>query len=278
MRLLDTYLKEVEREMTASKKGKVQALEVGEIVEIKDGVAILTGLEGATYGELVEFVGGTQGFIIDLLEDTVGVVVLGDYTHLRAGDTVRATRRELSIPVGEELIGRVVDPLAVPLDKGARLKSKESYPIEKVAPGVVDRTPVSVPLQTGIKAIDGLVPIGRGQRELIIGDRSTGKTTLCIDTILNQKGQDVICIYAAMGQKNSKVAAVVELLKKHNALDYTVVVSASASDSPAMHSALPWGSLPLVMKPLSYLHQFLPRPKTIYDSHPPLRTHPTYLL
>lgn len=240
MKLFDQYLKEVEKEL-GSKKGQIRSSEVGTIIEIKDGVAIASGLDNSFYGELVEFTSGVQGFVIELMEDSVGIVVLGDYLTLEAGSRVTATGQILSLPVGEELLGHVVNPLSESLEN-LKLKTKKRYPIERIASGVVYRKSVTVPLQTGIKAIDALIPIGRGQRELIIGDRTTGKTTVAIDTIINQKGQDVICVYCAIGQKNAKVAQVVETLKTHGAMDYTIVVSSSASDSAALQYLSPYSA------------------------------------
>lgn len=240
MKLFDQYLKEVEKELGA-KKSQVKSSEVGTVIEIKDGVAIAMGLDNSFYGELVEFTSGVQGFVIELMEDSVGIVVLGDYLTLEAGSRVTATGAILSLPVGEELLGHVVNPLSESLEN-LKLKTRKRYPIERIASGVVYRKSVTVPLQTGIKAIDALIPIGRGQRELIIGDRTTGKTTVAIDTIINQKGQDVICIYCAIGQKNAKVAQVVETLKSHGAMDYTIVVSSSASDSAALQYLSPYSA------------------------------------
>lgn len=242
MKLLDNYVKELEREMSSADNKGSKFEQVGTVAEVRDGVVIATGLTGAYYGEIVEFATGVRGFIIDLLEDTVGIVVLGDYLALTAGSRVKSTGISLSIPVSDELLGRVVNPLSIPLDGGSKISSRKLYPVEKIAPGVVKRKSVSVPLQTGIKAIDALIPIGRGQRELIIGDRGTGKTTIAIDTILNQKSEDVICIYCAVGQKNSKIAAVVEMLKREKAIDYTVVVNASASDSVALQYLAPYSA------------------------------------
>lgn len=241
MRSLDLYIKEIEKELS-SKKIPIREEEVGTIVEIKDGVVILSGLRNGFFGEIVEFENGVNGFIIDLTEDSIGTVVLGDYLSLSAGGLAKATGRILSVAVSEKLLGRVINPLVSPLDTETKIKADKQYPIEKIAPGVVYRKPVSVPLQTGIKAIDAMIPIGRGQRELIIGDRVTGKTTIAIDTILNQKEENVICIYCAIGQKNSNVAAVIETLKKNKALDYTIVVSASASDSVALQYLAPYSA------------------------------------
>lgn len=241
MRALDQYLMELEKELSG-KKQAVRSAEVGKVVEVKDGVTILSGLYNGFYGEIIEFDNGVQGFVIDLTEDTVGVVVLGDYLSISVGSNAKGTGRILSISVSDEVLGRVVDPLGKPIDGGRAIAATKAYPIERIAPGVVTRRPVSVPLQTGIKAIDALIPIGRGQRELLIGDRGTGKTTVAIDTIINQRGQDVICIYCAVGQKNSKVASVIETLKTHKAMDYSVVVSASAADSAALQYLAPYAA------------------------------------
>ncbi len=242
MKVIDQYIQELEKELS-KKSPTAQTQEVGVVTEVKDGVAILSGLYNGFYGEMVEFANGSQGFIVDLMEDSVGAVVLGEYLDLESGSQVRATGELLSVPVGEALLGRVIDPLANPLDGGKKLALKTRNPIERIAAGVVYREPVSVPLQTGIKAIDSLIPIGRGQRELIIGDRTTGKTTVAIDTIINQADQNVICVYCAIGQKSSKVAGVIDTLKKHGAMDYTIVVNASASDSVAMQYIAPYSAV-----------------------------------
>lgn len=241
MRSLDQYIKEIERELS-TQKISVRESEIGTLVEVKDGVAILTGLQNAFFGEIVEFENGESGFIIDLSEDSVGVVVLGDYLTLKAGMLAKASGRILSLPVGEKLIGRVVDPLSKPLDGLPKPSLNTNNPIEKIAPGVIYRKSVNVPLQTGIKTIDAMIPIGRGQRELIIGDRVTGKTTIAIDTIINQKNEGVICIYCAIGQKNANIASVIETLKKNKALDYTIVVAAAASDSVALQYLAPYSA------------------------------------
>lgn len=238
MKLIDEYIKTLEKEL--AKKPKVVSEETGVVSQVKDGVVILEGLNQVAYGELIEFKKNLLGYVIDLTEDEVGAIILGDYTSIAAGDTAKALGYTLSVPVSEAILGRVVDSLGMPLDGKAAIKSKTFYPVEKIAAGVVKRKQVNVPLQTGIKAIDALIPIGRGQRELIIGDRGTGKTTLAVDTILNQKGQDVVCIYCAIGQKNSKVAATVELFRKSKAIEYSVVVNASASDSVAMQYLAPY--------------------------------------
>lgn len=240
MKLIDEYIKTLEKEL--EKKPKVVSEETGVVSQVKDGVVILDGLNQVAYGELIEFKKNLLGYVIDLTEDEVGAIILGDYTGIAAGDTAKALGYTLSVPVSEAILGRVVDSLGMPIDGKSAIKSKTFYPVEKIAAGVVKRHQVNVPLQTGIKAIDALIPIGRGQRELIIGDRGTGKTTIAVDTILNQKGQDVVCIYCAIGQKNSKVAATVELLRKNKAMEYSVVVSASASDSVAMQYLAPYSA------------------------------------
>jgi F-type H+/Na+-transporting ATPase subunit alpha len=211
-------------------KSDIQTYEVGTVIQVGDGIAQIHGLEKAMAGELIEFPNGEYGMVFNLEEDNVGVIVLGSVTGINEGDQVKRTGRIVEVPVGEALIGRVVNPLGQPLDGRGPIETKEFRPVESPAPGVIDRKSVHEPLQTGIKAIDAMVPIGRGQRELIIGDRQTGKTAVAIDTILNQKGQNVICIYVAIGQKQSTVAQVVETLRKHGAMEYTIVVTASASD------------------------------------------------
>ncbi len=211
---------------------KLVAEEVGTVMEVGDGIARIYGLQSAMAGEMLEFENGSSGLALNLEEDCIGAVILGEYLDLKEGGTVRRTGKVLSVPVGKEMIGRVVTPLGIPTDGGPAIKSDKFRPVESPAPGVAERKPVEVPLQTGIKAIDAMTPIGRGQRELIIGDRRTGKTAIVLDTIINQKGQDVICVYVAIGQKESTVVGVVDTLRKHGAMDYTVVVVASAS-SPA---------------------------------------------
>lgn len=217
---------------------ELQVEDLGSVLMVGDGIARVYGLEKALAGELLEFPGGTYGMVLNLEQDNIGVVILGPYEHIKEGDPVKRTKRVVQVPVGEAMIGRVVNPLGQPLDGKGPIKTDKFRPIEAKAPGVVDRVSVNQPLQTGLKAIDSMVPIGRGQRELIIGDRQTGKTAIAVDTILNQKGQDVICIYVAIGQKASTVAAVVDTLNKHGAMDYTMVVSATASEpSPLLFIA-----------------------------------------
>jgi F-type H+-transporting ATPase subunit alpha len=214
----------------ASFEKQVETEEVGAIVEVGDGIARMSGLTGCQSNEMLEFPGGTFGVALNLENETIGSVLLGEYKHLKEGDTVKRTGRILSVPVGEQLIGRVVNPLGFAIDGGAEIKTKNFYPVEKIAPGVMTREPVTQPVQTGIKAIDSMIPIGRGQRELIIGDRQTGKTAVAIDAIINQKGKDMICVYVAIGQKESKIARIVAKLKETGAMDYTIVVVAGASD------------------------------------------------
>src|SRR5690606_13303746 len=208
------------------------------VIMVGDGIARVYGLQDAMAGELLEFPGGVYGMALNLEEDNIGAVILGPYTHIREGDTVRRTGRIMEVPVGEALIGRVVSPLGEPLDGKGPIETEHFMPIERIAPGVAKRQNVHEPLQTGIKAIDSMVPIGRGQRELIIGDRQTGKTSIVVDTIINQKGKDVICIYVAIGQKASTVASVVRALEEAGAMEYSIVVSATASEpAPLLYIA-----------------------------------------
>ncbi len=219
-------------------KSDIQVVDVGTVIQIGDGIARVHGLEKAMAGELLEFSNGVMGMVLNLEEDNVGVIILGPYTGIKEGDQVKRTGRIMEVPVGKALLGRVVNPLGQPIDGLGPIETTHFRPIESPAPGVMARKSVHEPMQTGLKAIDALVPIGRGQRELIIGDRQTGKTSVAIDAILNQKGQDMICIYVAIGQKQSTVAGVVETLRKHGALDYTIIVSATASDpAPLLYLA-----------------------------------------
>ncbi len=221
-------------------RGEIQTAEVGRVIEVGDGIARCTGLSTAMSGEMVEFSNGTRGFAFNLEENSVGVVILGDYLKITEGDEVRSTGKLLSVPVGEALLGRMVDPLGNPLDGKGPLMTKDSRPVEWQAAGVAERQPVKEPLQTGIKAIDAMTPIGRGQRELIIGDRKTGKTAIAIDTILNQKDTGVICVYVACGQRASSIAGVVEVLRQNGALDYTIVVAASSADPAPLQYIAPY--------------------------------------
>ncbi len=228
------------KKQLANYQDKVSVEETGTVTYVGDGVARADGLDNAMAGELLEFSNGVYGMAQNLESNDVGIVILGDYTGIREGDTVKRTGRIMEVPVGDALLGRVVDSLGRPIDGLGEIKTDKTRPIERKAPGVMERKSVSVPLQTGIKVIDALVPIGRGQRELIIGDRKTGKTAIALDTIINQKNQDVICIYVAIGQKESTVRASVETLRKYGALDYTIVVSASASNPAPMLYIAPY--------------------------------------
>jgi F-type H+-transporting ATPase subunit alpha len=216
---------------------------VGTIVEVGDGIAQIYGLSGALASELLEFPGGVMGMAFNLEEETVGALILGDYTGLKEGDQVKTTGRVVEVPVGDALIGRVVSPLGVPLDGKGPIAASGTRPVERIAPGVIVRQPVDTPVQTGIKVIDSMIPIGRGQRELIIGDRQTGKTAIAVDTIINQKGQDLVCIYVAIGQKMSTVAQVVAVLDEHGAMEHTIVVVASASDPAPIQFLAPYAGV-----------------------------------
>ena len=218
----------------------INVAEVGSVISVGDGIARIYGLDNCMAGELIEFSHGVSGIALNLEEDQIGVVLLGEWTEIKEGDEVRRTGRIISVPVGEALVGRVVDSLGNPLDGKGPIDTPHFNPLERLAPGVVDRQPVKEPLQTGIKAIDAMIPIGRGQRELIIGDRQTGKTAIALDTILNQKGGDVICIYVAIGQKRSTVAQVVKTLEDYGAMEYSIVVAATASDPAPMQYIAPY--------------------------------------
>jgi len=220
--------------------GAITAVDVGTVVESGDGIARVHGLRGCMYSELLEFPSGVMGMALNLEEDTVGAIVLGDHEGIREGDEVRSTGRIVQVPVGDGLIGRVVDPLGQPLDGKGPVKSDKARPVERIAPNVVMRQSVASPVHTGIKAVDAMIPIGRGQRELIIGDRFTGKTAICLDTIIAQKGGDLICIYVAIGQQASKVAQVVATLEEHGAMEHTVVVAANAADPAALQYLAPY--------------------------------------
>ena len=212
----------------------------GTVVSLSDGIARIHGLSDAMQGEMIEFPGNTYGLALNLERDSVGAVILGKYEHISEGDTAKCTKRILEVPVGEALLGRVVDSLGNPIDGKGEINADESSPIEKIAPGVIQRQSVSQPVQTGLKSIDSMVPIGRGQRELIIGDRQTGKTAVAIDTIINQKGTGVKCIYVAIGQKASSVSVVIRKLEEHGAMEHTIVVAATASESAAMQYIAPY--------------------------------------
>ena len=230
--ILKREIKEYDRE--------IDVAETGTVLSIGDGIARVYGLERAMAGELVEFPGGVNGMILNLEEDNVGIAIMGEAFHVREGDVVRRTGRIIEVPVGEALVGRVVDALGNPIDGKGPVATQETRRVELKAPGIVTRRSVHEPLQTGIKAIDAMTPIGRGQRELIIGDRQTGKTAIAIDTIINQKDTDVYCIYVAVGQKQSTVAQVVDKLNQYGAMDYTIVVAATASEPAPLQFISPY--------------------------------------
>jgi F-type H+-transporting ATPase subunit alpha len=228
------------REQIENYEQAVAVEEVGSVISVGDGIARVHGLEKCMASEMLEFPHGVMGIALNLEEDQVGVVLLGEYTEIKEGDTVKRSGKIMSVPVGEAMVGRVVNSLGQPVDGKGPIATTEFSALERLAPGVIDRQPVREPLQTGLKAIDGMIPIGRGQRELIIGDRQTGKTAIILDTILNQKGGDVICIYVAIGQKRSTVAQVVKTLEDYGAMDYTIVVTASASEPATMQYIAPY--------------------------------------
>ena len=229
----------IRQQLSGIGKG-VDVSEVGTVVSVGDGIARVYGLERVMAGELVQFPHNVAGLALNLEEDNVGVVLLGEYQAIAEGDEVKRTGRIMSVPVGAAMVGRVVNPLGQPIDGKGPINTNEFFPIERLAPGVVDRKPVKEPLQTGLKAIDAMIPIGRGQRELIIGDRQTGKTAIAVDTIINQKGKGVICIYVAIGQKKSTVAQVVKTLEEYGAMEHTIVVSASASEPAPLQYLAPY--------------------------------------
>ena len=230
------------REQIENYQQAVAVEEVGSVISVGDGIARIHGLERCMAGEMLSFPHDVFGIALNLEEDQVGTVLLGDYTEIREGDTVKRTNKIMSVPVGEAMIGRVVNPLGQPLDGKGPVVTDHRNPLERLAPGVVDRQPVREPLQTGIKAIDSMIPIGRGQRELIIGDRQTGKTAIILDTIINQRGGDMICIYCAIGQKRSTIAQVVKTLTDYGAMDYSIVVAASATEPATMQYIAPFAA------------------------------------
>ncbi len=235
-----TEISQLIKERIKNYQSVVEVSEVGSVISLGDGIARLHGLENVMAGELLDFPGGIAGIAMNLEEDQVSAVILGDYSNLKEGDQVKRTGRIISIPVGEALLGRVVNALGKPLDGKGPIITTEFNPVERIAPGVVDREPVKEPMQTGLKAIDAMIPVGRGQRELIIGDRQTGKTAIAIDTILNQKNGDMICIYVAIGQKRSTVAQIIKTLEENGAMEYSIVVVASASDPAPMQFLAPF--------------------------------------
>lgn len=243
MELRPEEISSVIKEQIKRYEKKLNMVDVGTVIQVGDGIARIHGLEGCMAGELIEFPGEVYGMALNLEEDNVGCVLLGSDRDIKEGDTVKRTGRIVEVPVGDVMIGRVVNALGQPIDGKGPINAQEFKPIEKIAPGVITRKSVNQPLQTGIKAIDSMFPIGRGQRELIIGDRQTGKTALAIDTILNQKSQDVICIYVAIGQKRSTVAQIVDVLERNGAMDYTIVVSATASELAPLQYIAPYSGV-----------------------------------
>ena len=240
MQLNPSEISDLIRQRINDFESVTEARNVGTVVSLADGIARIHGLAEALQGEMLEFPGGTYGLALNLERDSVGAVLMGEYKHISEGDTVKTTGRILEVPVGEGLLGRVVDPLGSPIDGKGEIESEGTQPIEKVAPGVIARQSVDQPVQTGLKSIDAMIPIGRGQRELIIGDRQTGKTAIAIDAIINQKNSGIKCIYVAIGQKNSSIAQVVRKLEEHGAMDHTIVVAAGASIPPALQYIAPY--------------------------------------
>ncbi len=240
MQIKPSEISEIIKKQISGYESSLQVDEVGTVMVVGDGIARIYGLEKAMYGEMLEFPHGVFGMALNLEEDNVGAVLFGEAEKIKEGDVVKRTKRIMEVPVGEALIGRVVNALGEPIDGKGPIDAKEFMPVERIAPGVIERQPVKEPLQTGIKAIDSMIPIGRGQRELIIGDRQTGKTAVAIDTIINQKGKDVVCIYVATGQKKSTVAQVVKTLEEYGAMEYTIIVVASASDPAPLQYISPY--------------------------------------
>src|SRR5213593_1131636 len=240
MQIKAAEISSIIREQVKSFEKQVDVAEVGSVLQVGDSIAKVYGLDGAMAGELLEFPGGLKGIALNLEEDNVGTVILGSDEHIKEGDLVKRTGRIAEVPVGEAVVGRVVDPIGTPLDGKGPIPAKEFRRVEVRAPGVIERQRVREPLQTGIKAIDAMIPIGRGQRELIIGDRQTGKTAIAIDTIINQRGTDVICIYIAIGQKKSTIAQVVKTLHDYDAMKHTIVVQAAASDPAPLQYLAPY--------------------------------------
>ena len=240
MNLRPEEISAVIKEQIKNYKNKLEVTDFGTVIQVGDGIARIYGLDNCMAGELLEFPNGIYGMALNLEEDNVGAVIMGPDKGIKEGDVVKPTGTVVEVPVGQDLIGRVVNPLGQPIDGKGPIRAEDHRPVEYPAPSVLDRKSVHEPLQTGIKAIDSMIPIGRGQRELIIGDRQTGKTAIAIDTIINQKGQDVICIYVAIGQKKSTVAQLVQNLENRGAMDYTIVVSATASDVAPLQYIAPY--------------------------------------
>src|SRR5512136_996744 len=243
MKIKTDEIKSIIKKEIEGFKSQLDISEVGTVIQVGDGIARIHGLQNAMSGEMLEFGNGVQAMVLNLEEDSIGAAILGDYLEIQEGDSVKRLNRVLATPVGDELLGRVVTPLGIPVDNKGPINTDKMRPVEFLAPGIADRHPVKVPLQTGIKAIDSMIPIDRGQRELIIGDRKTGKTAIAVDTIINQKGKNVICFYIAIGQKASTVAAVVEKLEQFGAMEYTTVVLANASDPAPMQYIAPYSGV-----------------------------------
>ncbi len=240
MKIKTEEIKSIIKKEIEGYKSTLDVSEVGTVIQVGDGIARIHGLENAMSGEMLEFENGVQAMVLNLEEDSIGAAILGDYLEIQEGQSVKRLNRVLAVPVGEEMLGRVVTPLGVPVDNKGPINTKKYRPLEFVAPGIASRQPVKEPLQTGMKSVDSMTPIGRGQRELIIGDRKTGKTAIAVDTIINQKGKGVICVYVAVGQKASTVAGVVEKLEAYGAMEYTIVVTANASDPAPMQYIAPY--------------------------------------
>jgi F-type H+-transporting ATPase subunit alpha len=245
MKFSITEVTDILKQQISQYQNKLDVSQVGQVMEVGDGIARIYGLDNSMVGETLRFENDVIGEVFNLEEDSVGTVIYGDYTKVKEGSDVHTTGSLMSVQVGNELLGRVVNPLCQPIDDGPAIKTTATRFLESDAPGIVHRQPVKQPLQTGLKCIDSMIPIGRGQRELIIGDRKTGKTALALDTIINQKGKDVICVYVAIGQKQSTVAQVIDTLKKYGSMEYTTVVSASASDSAPMQYIAPYSGCAL---------------------------------
>ncbi|NLY45608.1 MAG: F0F1 ATP synthase subunit alpha [Tissierella sp.] len=243
MELKPEEISSIIKEQIKKYENKLELVDTGTVIQVGDGIARLHGLEGCMAGELIEFPGNVFGMVLNLEEDNVGCVLLGSDKNIKEGDTVKRTGRIVEVPVGNNMVGRVVNALGQPIDGKGSINSDKFRPIERIAPGVITRKSVDEPLQTGIKSIDALFPIGRGQRELIIGDRQTGKTAIAIDAMINQKGQDVICIYVAIGQKRSTVAQIVDVLQRNDAMDYSIVVSATASELAPLQYIAPYAGV-----------------------------------
>lgn len=240
MKIKTEEIKSIIKNEIEGYKAELDVSEVGTVLMVGDGIAKVHGLDNAMSGEMLEFENGAQGMVLNLEEDSIGAAILGDYLTIHEGDSVKRLNKVLAVPAGEEMLGRVVTPLGEPIDNKGPINTDKVRPVEFYAPGIADRKSVHEPLQTGLKSVDSMTPVGRGQRELIIGDRKTGKTTIAIDTIINQKGKDVICVYVAVGQKASTVAAVVEKLEAAGAMDYTIVVAANASDPAPLQYIAPY--------------------------------------